>query len=43
MGAAELKKSQLPDVYINFKNALNDDLDTPKALAIFLEWMKKQK
>ena len=24
-------------------NSLNDDLDTPKALAIFLKWMKKTK
>ena len=43
MGAMELNGSQLPDAYKSFKNALNDDLDTPKALAIFLEWMKKKK
>ena len=36
MGAAELSGTQLPDAYKRFKNSLNDDLDTPKALAIFL-------
>ena len=43
MGVEELNGSQLPDTYKRFKNSLNDDLDTPKALAIFLEWMKKTK
>ena len=43
MGAEELNGTQLPDEYKSFKNSLNDDLDTPKALAIFLEWMKKTK
>tara|TARA_B100001248_G_C27392960_1_gene463568 strand:- start:169 stop:1560 length:1392 start_codon:yes stop_codon:yes gene_type:complete len=43
MGAAELIGAQLPDAYKHFKNSLNDDLDTPRALAIFLEWMKKTK
>ncbi len=43
MGAMELNGTQLPNVYKSFKNSLNDDLDTPKALAIFLEWMKETK
>ena len=30
----------LPDDYNAFRNAMNDDLNTPKALAIFLSWMK---
>ena len=43
MGAMELNGAQLPEVYKSFKNSLNDDLDSPKALAIFLEWMKETK
>ena len=41
MGAGRIKGSQLPEVYESFKNSLNDDLDTPRAIAIFLKWMKK--
>jgi len=32
----------LPDDYNAFRNAMNDDLNTPKALAIFLSWMKSE-
>lgn len=32
----------LPESYFDFKNAMNDDLNTPKALAIFFIWMKKE-
>ena len=37
MGAGRIKGSQLPEVYESFKNSLNDDLDTPRAIAIFLK------
>ena len=30
----------LPDAYLLFRNAMNDDLNTPKALGIFFRWMK---
>ena len=30
----------LPEVYTRFKDTMDDDLDTPKALAVFFEWMK---
>ena len=38
--AGQLSDGSFPDVYEGFKASMNDDLDTPRALAIFLEWMK---
>ena len=32
--------NSLPQIYSEFSNAMNDDLNTPQALAIFFEWMK---
>ena len=32
--------SMLPDAYLMFRDAMNDDLNTPKALGIFFKWMK---
>ena len=38
--AGQLSDGSFPDTYEDFKASMNDDLDTPRALAIFLEWMK---
>ncbi len=35
------KNADLPDVYKDFIQALDDDLDTPKALAVFFQWIKR--
>ena len=35
--------NELPEAYEKFKECLNNDLDTPGAIAIFLGWMKKAK
>ena len=32
----------LPGSYLEFRNAMNDDLNAPKALGIFFSWMKKE-
>jgi len=40
--AGELSDGSFPDAYEDFKASMNDDLDTPRALAIFLEWMKSE-
>ena len=40
MGANKMAGNQLPEVYEKFKECLNNDLDTPRAIAIFLGWMK---
>ncbi len=34
--------NSLPDIYFEFSEAMNDDLNTPRALAIFFEWMKSE-
>ena len=39
-GAINLKGKSLPRDYDSFKAAMNDDLNTPRAIAIFLKWMK---
>jgi len=41
-GAENHSGNDLPDDYNTFRNAMNDDLNTPKALAIFLSWMKSE-
>ena len=43
MGADELDGDELPKSYNKFKECLNNDLDTPGAIAIFLGWMKNVK
>ena len=35
--------NELPEAYKKFKECLNNDLDTPGAIAIFLGWMKRAK
>ena len=32
----------LPGTYLEFKKAMNDDLNTPRALGIFFDWMKTE-
>ena len=32
----------LPDIYSEFSKAMNDDLNTPGALAVFFDWMKSE-
>ncbi|MAQ87453.1 MAG: cysteine--tRNA ligase [Candidatus Marinimicrobia bacterium] len=41
-GANEIEHNQLPESYVEFSKAMNDDLNTPKALAVFFSWMKDQ-
>ena len=38
--AVQFSGNMLPEVYTRFKDTMDDDLDTPKALAVFFEWMK---
>ena len=40
-GAQELQGDQLPESYYDFVKAMNDDLNTPKGLAIFHSWMRQ--
>jgi len=35
------ESNKLPDAYNSFEKALDDDLNTPEALAIFFEWLRK--
>ena len=35
-----IQRKQLPDCYSDFFEAMNDDLNTPKALGIFHSWMR---
>ena len=42
-GASEMSGHELPEAYEKFKECLNNDLDTPGAIAIFLGWMKHVK
>ncbi|MFC1536026.1 cysteine--tRNA ligase [Candidatus Neomarinimicrobiota bacterium] len=34
------KTSDLPEVYNSFEKALDDDLNTPEAIAIFFDWLR---
>ena len=43
MRANEMFGNELPEAYGEFKKCLNNDLDTPGAISIFLGWMKKAK
>ena len=38
--ALEFADGLLPESYQKFKKQMNDDLNTPKALAVFFSWMK---
>ena len=35
------KTSELPEAYNLFEKALDDDLNTPEALAVFFDWLRK--
>ena len=39
--ADNIQGEQLPEAYYEFTEAMNNDLNTPKALAIFHTWMKE--
>ena len=41
LGAQDIQRKQLPDSYFDFVEAMNDDLNTPKALGIFHSWMRQ--
>ena len=41
-GAKDISGNKYPEAYDIFKSHLNNDLDTPKALAVFLKWMKSE-
>ena len=36
----EFSMGKFPEAYAQFKEKMNDDLDTPKSLAVFFDWMK---
>jgi len=38
---AKLKEDSFPNVKINFDKVLSNDLDTPNAIALFFEWVRK--
>ena len=40
MNAKENSTGAMPEVYSKFRDRMNDDLDSPQALAIFFDWMK---
>ena len=37
-----LPSNSLPNAYSEFSKAMNDDLNTPRALAVFFDWMKSE-
>ena len=41
VGAQDIQGNHLPESYYEFVEAMNDDLNTPKALAIFHSWMRR--
>ena len=41
LGAQDIQIKQFPDSYYDFVEAMNDDLNTPKALSIFHSWMRQ--
>ena len=41
LGAQDIQRKQLPGSYYDFVEAMNDDLNTPKALGIFHGWMRQ--
>ena len=40
MNANESSIGSLPEAYSKFRDRMNDDLDSPQALAVFFDWMK---
>ena len=40
MNANENSTGSMPEAYSKFRDRMNDDLDSPQALAIFFDWMK---
>ena len=40
MNANEISTGSLPEAYSKFRDRMNDDLDSPQALAVFFDWMK---
>ena len=40
MNANESSTGSLPESYSKFRDRMNDDLDSPQALAVFFDWMK---
>ncbi|MEL1224731.1 MAG: cysteine--tRNA ligase, partial [Candidatus Neomarinimicrobiota bacterium] len=41
LGAQDIQRKELPDSFYDFVEAMNDDLNTPKALGIFHSWMRR--
>ena len=40
MNANESSAGSMPEAYSKFRDRMNDDLDSPQALAVFFDWMK---
>ena len=40
MNANESSTGSIPEAYSKFRDRMNDDLDSPQALAVFFDWMK---
>ena len=40
MNANKSSTGSMPEAYSKFRDRMNDDLDSPQALAIFFDWMK---
>ena len=40
MNADESSTGSMPEAYSKFRDRMNDDLDSPQALAVFFDWMK---
>ena len=40
MNANESSTGSMPEAYSKFRDRINDDLDSPQALAVFFDWMK---
>ena len=40
MNANESSIGSMPEAYSKFRDRMNDDLDSPQALAVFFDWMK---
>ena len=41
LGAKDIQRKELPHSYYDFVEAMNNDLNTPKALGIFHSWMRQ--
>ena len=40
LNANESTTGSMPEAYTKFRDRMNDDLDSPQALAVFFDWMK---